>query len=75
MSENDERPGAQGPDATLILVMASVGGVLFLLFSFLTFGLPLMVVAGAAAIWAYVGVMRILDRLLVRPASRRKNLP
>jgi len=75
MSENDQRPGAQGPDAALLLVMASVGGVIFLLFSFLTFGLPLLVVTGAAAIWAYVGVMRILDRLLVRPRSRKKNLP
>lgn len=75
MPENDERPPAPGPDAALLLVMVFVGGLLFLAFSFLTFGLPLIVLSLAAGIWAYVGVMRILDRLLVRTGSRRKNLP
>jgi hypothetical protein len=72
MAESDERPNPPGPDAVLLLVMFVVGGLLFLAFSFLTFGLPLIVAALAAAIWAYVGLMRILDRLIVRTGSRRE---
>jgi hypothetical protein len=61
--------------AALILLVAVVGGLLFAAFSFVTLGVPLLVVAVAGLIWIYVGIMRWVDRAWVRRAGRspRKN--
>lgn len=72
MTESGEPPSAGGREFLLFLITVLVGGMLFLAFSFLTFGLPLVVLALAAGIWIYVGIMRLLDRLLERATSRRR---
>jgi hypothetical protein len=62
LSDEEEPPGGGVPEALLLLVMVLAGGVLFLAFSFLTFGLPLVALALGAVIWIYVGVMKTIDR-------------
>jgi hypothetical protein len=66
-------PVRPGHEAALLAVAALVAAVLFLLFSFLTFGLPLVVVALAAVIWTYVGIMRFIEALLARWAAWRQH--
>lgn len=52
--------------AALALVVIVVGALAFAAFSFITFGVPLLVVAVAGVIWIYVGIMRWLDRAFVK---------
>ena len=59
-----------GKEATaLALLVIVVGGLLFAAFSFITFGVPLVVVAVAGLIWIYVGIMRWVDRAFAKPAQ------
>lgn len=69
----EPRPVA-GKELALALVMLLAGGAIFALFSFMTFGVPLMVLAVAALIWMYVGIMRWIDSALTkRLAPRHPN--
>jgi hypothetical protein len=72
MSENDEPRAIAGKDAAALLLLALVvGGLLFAAFSFITFGVPLLVVAIAGLIWIYVGIMRWIDRRLINRVAHR----
>ena len=56
-----------GKEATaLALMVIVVGALLFAAFSFITFGVPLLVVAVAGLIWIYVGIMRWIDRAFAK---------
>ncbi len=58
-----------GKEATaLALLVIVVGALLFAAFSFITFGVPLVVVA-AGLIWIYVGIMRWVDRAFTKRAE------
>lgn len=52
--------------AALALLVIVVGALLFAAFSFITFGVPLVVVAVAGLIWIYVGIMRWVDRAFTK---------
>lgn len=63
-----------GKEATaLALLVIVVGALLFAGFSFITFGVPLVVVAVAGIIWIYVGIMRWIDRAFTRRAGHQSN--
>ena len=74
MTPGDEPPKSiAGKEATaLALLVIVVGALLFAAFSFITLGLPLIVVAIGGLIWIYVGVMRWLDRAFIK---RREHPP
>jgi len=64
--------------AALAMVVIVVGALAFAAFSFITFGVPLLVVAVAGVIWIYVGIMKWLDRAFIRRAQEppdRGNSP
>lgn len=64
---NDPPKAMAGKEATaLALFVIVIGALLFAAFSFLTFGVPLLVVAVAGLIWIYVGIMRWLDRAFAK---------
>jgi hypothetical protein len=69
-------PGTEPPKemagkeaAALAALVIVVGALAFAAFSFITFGVPLLVVAVGGLIWIYVGIMRWLDRAFVKRAE------
>jgi len=72
-----EKPPHVDPSTSLVffLVTAVVGTLLFVAFSFLTFGLPLLVVAVGAVLWCYVGLMRLIDHVLGRVGDKGRKDP
>ena len=72
MTPSDEPPKALGArEATaLTLLVIVVGALLFAAFSFITLGLPLIVVAVGGLVWIYVGIMRWLDRAFAKRGDR-----
>ncbi len=76
MSENDApKELAAGETLALTLLVIVVGGLLFAAFSFVTFGVPLLVVAIAGIIWMYVGIMKWVDRALTKRTASRASPP
>ncbi len=74
MSESDA-PKELAAKETLALtwLVIVVGGLLFAAFSFITFGVPLLVLALAGIIWIYVGIMKWVDRTLTKRSASRAN--
>ena len=71
MSEDDapkELASTQTLAVTLFVVV--IGALVFAAFSFITFGLPLMVLAVGGVIWMYVGLMKWVDRALAKRSGR-----
>ncbi len=72
MSENDAPKELAAKEAfALSLLVIVVGGLLFAAFSFITFGVPLLVVAIAGILWMYVGIMKWVDRTLTKRTASR----
>jgi hypothetical protein len=71
MTSGDDGPRAMsGKEATALgMLVVVIGALAFAAFSFITFGLPVLVVAVAGLIWIYVGIMRWLDRAFVKRAQ------
>jgi hypothetical protein len=68
---NPEAPKELGSRETagLVVLALVIGALLFAAFSFITLGVPLMVVAVGGLIWIYVGIMRWIDRAFVKRAG------
>ncbi len=76
MSESDApKELAAKETLALTLLVIVVGGILFAAFSFITFGVPLLVVAIAGIIWMYVGIMKWVDRAVTRRTASRHVSP
>lgn len=76
MSESDApKELAFKETLALTLLVIVVGGLLFAAFSFITFGVPLLVVAIAGIIWMYVGIMKWVDRAVTRRTASRPAEP
>ena len=76
MSESDApKELAAKETLALTLLVIVVGGLLFAAFSFITFGVPLLVVAIAGIIWMYVGIMKWVDRAITRRTATRPAEP
>ena len=72
MAESEPPSSRGGKEFVLVLITGLAAGVLFLALSFVTFGLPLVVLAVAGCLWMYVGIMRLIDHLLLKAAARRQ---
>jgi hypothetical protein len=72
MTPGDDPPKTLTTKETtaLALLVIVLGALAFAAFSFLTFGVPLLVVAVGGLIWIYVGIMRWVDRAFVKRAQR-----
>jgi hypothetical protein len=75
MTQGNDPPKTLTPRETtaLALLVIVVGALAFAAFSFLTFGVPLLVVAVGGLIWIYVGIMRWVDRAFVKRAQHPPN--
>ena len=76
MSENENPKELDAKETlALTLLVIVVGGLLFAAFSFITFGVPLLVVAIAGIIWMYVGIMKWVDRVLTKRSASGPATP
>jgi len=71
MSENDAPKELAAKEALALTLLVIVVGLLFAAFSFITFGVPLLVVAIAGILWMYVGIMKWVDRALTKWTDSR----
>ena len=71
MSENDAPKELAAKEAFALTLLVIVVGLLFAAFSFITFGVPLLVVAIAGILWMYVGIMKWVDRALTKWTDSR----
>ena len=65
--DNDPPKALAGKEAAaLAFFVIVIGALLFAAFSFITFGVPLLVLAVGGLIWIYVGIMRWVDRAFAK---------